>query len=119
MSNSVFQQISALTAPSVSNGLGPEDVKFVPVVGAFISGKPVITSSYAPAFTGTTRSANYCVVAVFRKYAIVQQLGSLTCELVPQILDFAGGTGRPTMSSGCPAIARFGAGILDVGSLGC
>jgi HK97 family phage major capsid protein len=114
MSNSVFQQISALAAPSTSAGLAPEDVKHVPGMGSYIFGKPVIYSSYAPAFTGTSGAANYTVVGSFSRYAIVQRVGGLTSELIPQLLDFAGGTGRPTGQSGYLAIARYGAECLDV-----
>ena len=116
MSNSVFSQISSLAAPSVTNGLAPEDVKHVPGVGSYIFGKPVIYSSYAPAFTGTTGAANYTVVGSFSRYAIVQSVGGLTSELVPQLLDFSGGTGRPTGQSGYLAIARYGAECLDTAS---
>jgi len=116
MSNSVFQQISALAAPSVSNGLAGEDVKHVPGVGSYVFGKPVIYSSWAPAFTGTTGSANYTVVGAWSRYAIVQRFGGLTSELIPQLLDFSGSTGRPTGQSGYLAIARYGAECLDTAS---
>ena len=116
MSNSVFQQISALAAPSTSAGLAPEDVKHVPGVGSYIFGKPVIYSSYCPAFSGTTGSANYTVVGAWSRYAIVQRVGGLTSELIPQLLDFSGSTGRPTGQSGYLAIARYGAECLDTAS---
>jgi HK97 family phage major capsid protein len=62
MSNSVWSQITALGAPSVANGLEPGAVQYpVGPAGPRLYGEPVIFSSYAPAFTGTTGAANYLV----------------------------------------------------------
>jgi HK97 family phage major capsid protein len=118
MSNSVWSQITALGAPSVTNGLEPGAVQYpVGPAGPRLYGEPVLFSSYAPAFTGTTGAANYCVVGAFQRYAIAQRVPGLTVELVPQLFDFAGGTGRPTGSRGFLATARFGADVLDTSSL--
>ena len=80
-------------------------------------GEPVIFASAAPAFTGTSGTASYLVVGAFAHYAVAQRILGLTVELVPQMFDFAGGTGRPTGSRGFLAVARFGADVLDTSSL--
>jgi HK97 family phage major capsid protein len=118
MSNSVWSQITALGAPSVANGLEPGAVQYpVGNAGPRLYGEPVIFSSYAPAFNGTSGAANYLVVGAFARYAVAQRVPGLTVELVPQMFDFAGGTGRPTGSRGFLAVARFGADVLDTSSL--
>jgi HK97 family phage major capsid protein len=118
MSNSVWSQITALGAPSVTNGLEPGAVQYpVGNAGPRLYGEPVIFSSYAPAFNGTSGAANYLVVGAFARYAVAQRVPGLTVELVPQMFDFAGGTGRPTGSRGFLAVARFGADVLDTSSL--
>jgi HK97 family phage major capsid protein len=117
MSNSVWSQITALGAPSVVNGLEPGAVQYpVGPAGPRLYGEPVIFSSYAPAFTNTSGAANYLVVGAFQRYAIAQRVGGMTVELVPQLFDFAGGTGRPTGDRGFLAVARFGADVLDASS---
>lgn len=117
MSNSVWTQITALGAPSVTNGLEPGAVQYpVGNAGPRLYGEPVIFSSWAPAFTGTSGTASYLVVGAFARYAIAQRVPGLTVELVPQLFDF-GGTGRPTGSRGYLATARFGADVLDTSSL--
>jgi HK97 family phage major capsid protein len=118
MSNSVWSQITALGAPSVTNGLEPGAVQYpVGPAGPRLYGEPVIFATAAPAFTGTTGAANYLVVGAFARYAVAQRIPGLTVELVPQLFDFAGGTGRPTGSRGFLAVARFGADVLDTSSL--
>jgi HK97 family phage major capsid protein len=117
MSNSVWSQITALGAPSVSNGLEPGAVQYpVGNAGPRLYGEPVLFSTYASAFTGTSGAANYLVVGAFQSYAIAQRVPGLTVELVPQMFDFAGGTGRPTGDRGFLAVARFGADVLDTAS---
>jgi HK97 family phage major capsid protein len=118
MSNSVWSQIAALGAPSVTNGLEPGAVQYpVGNAGPRLFGEPVIFASAAPAFTGTSGTASYLVVGAFAHYAVAQRILGLTVELVPQMFDFAGGTGRPTGSRGFLAVARFGADVLDTSSL--
>jgi HK97 family phage major capsid protein len=118
MSNSVWSQITALGAPSVTNGLEPGAVQYpVGNAGPRLYGEPVIFSSWAPAFTGTSGTASYLVVGAWQHYAIAQRVPGLTVELVPQMFDFAGGTGRPTGDRGYLAVARFGADVLDCSSL--
>jgi HK97 family phage major capsid protein len=117
MSNSVWSQITALGAPSVTNGLEPGAIQYpIGNAGPRLYGEPVIFSSYAPAFTGTSGTASYLVVGAWQHYAIAQRVPGLTVELVPQMFDFAGGTGRPTGSRGFLAVARFGADVLDCSS---
>jgi HK97 family phage major capsid protein len=114
MSNSVWQQISALAAPSVTNGLAPLDVGSFADGSARLMGKPVIFSSYDPAFSGTTGAASYAVVGAFSRFAIAQRIAGVTVELVPQLRDVS--TGRPTGSRGLLAYARYGSGVLDTAS---
>jgi HK97 family phage major capsid protein len=116
MSNSVWSQITALGAPSVTNGLEPGAVQYpIGNAGPRLYGEPVIFATAAPAFTGTTGAANYLVVGAFQRYAVAQRVPGLTVELVPQLFDMAG-TGRPTGSRGFLAVARFGADVLDCSS---
>jgi HK97 family phage major capsid protein len=118
MSNSVWSQIAALGAPGVTNGLEPGAVQYpVGNAGPRLFGEPVIFASAAPAFTGTSGTASYLVVGAFAHYAVAQRIPGLTIELVPQMFDFAGGTGHPTGSRGFLATARFGADTLDASSL--
>ena len=117
MSNSVWSQITALGAPSVANGLEPAAIQYpIGNAGPRLYGEPVIFSSYAAAFSGTSGAANYCVVGAFARFAFAQRIPGLTVELVPQLFDFAGGTGRPTGDRGFLAVARFGCDVLDTAS---
>jgi HK97 family phage major capsid protein len=117
MSNSVWSQITALGAPSVTNGLEPGAVQYpVGPAGPRLYGEPVIFSSYAPAFTGTTGTANYLVVGAFARYAVAQRIPGLTVELVPVIPNFPTNN-LPTGNRGFLAVARFGADVLDTSSL--
>lgn len=117
MSNSVWSQITALGAPTVTNGLKPGAVGYpVGNAGPRLFGEPVIFATAAPAFTGTTGAANYLVVGAFARFAFAQRVPGLTVELVPQMFDFVGGTGRPTGDRGFLAVARFGCDALDAAS---
>jgi HK97 family phage major capsid protein len=117
MSNSVWSQIAALGAPSVSNGLEPGAVAYpVGPAGPRLFGEPIILATAAPAWSGTTAAANFCVVGAFQRFAVAQRVPGLTVELVPQLFDFSGGTGRPTGSRGFLAVARFGSDVLDTSS---
>ena len=116
MSNSVWSQITALGAPSVMNGLEPGAVQYpVGNAGPRLYGEPVIFSTYAPAFTGTTGAANYLVVGAFHSYAIAQRVGGLTVELVPLVPNFPA-SNLPSGNRGFLAVARFGADVLDTSS---
>jgi HK97 family phage major capsid protein len=117
MSNSVWSQITALGAPSVTNGLEPGAVQYpVGNAGPRLYGEPVIFSTYAPAFNGTSGAANYLVVGAFQRYAIAQRVGGMTVELVPLLPNFPTNN-LPTGNRGFLAVARFGADVLDVSSL--
>lgn len=70
-----------------------------------LTGRPVITSDYAPSFAGTTGIANYAVVGDFSNFVIVQRAG-MTVELVPHLFDQA--SGRPTGQRGWYAYSRHG-----------
>jgi len=116
MSNSVWSQITALGAPSVTNGLEPGAVQYpVGNAGPRLYGEPVIFATAAPAFTGTTGAANYLVVGAFQRYAIAQRVGGMTVELVPSIPNFPA-SNLPTGNRGFLAVARFGADVLDTAS---
>ena len=116
MSNSVWSQITALGAPSVTNGLEPGAVQYpVGNAGPRLYGEPVIFATAAPAFTGTTGAANYLVVGAFQRYAIAQRVGGMTVELVSSIPNFPA-SNLPTGNRGFLAVARFGADVLDTAS---
>jgi HK97 family phage major capsid protein len=116
MSNSVWSQITALGAPSVTNGLEPGALQYpIGNAGPRLYGEPVIFSSYAPAFNGTSGAANYLVVGAFQRYAIAQRVGGMTVELVPSIPNFPA-SNLPTGNRGFLAVARFGADVLDTAS---
>jgi HK97 family phage major capsid protein len=114
MSPSMVQTVSALAAPSVTNGLAPHD--WTPATlgqPARLLGRPVYVSSYAPSFTGTTGATNYCVVGDFSRYLVATRLGS-TLELVPQMFSFAGSYGMPTAQRGLYYLARWGSAPTDL-----
>ena len=75
-----------------------------------LTGRPVISSDYAPAFTGTTGAANYCVVGDFNNYVIAQRAG-MTVELISHLFDQS--SARPTGSRGLFAYARHGFGAVN------
>jgi HK97 family phage major capsid protein len=113
LSPSMVQAVSALAAPSVTNGLAPHD--WIPAAQgqpARLLGRPVIVSSYSTAFTSTTGTVNWAVVGDFSRYLIATRLGS-TLELAPQIFDMAG-TGRPTGQRGLYYLARWGSAPVDL-----
>lgn len=70
-----------------------------------LTGRPVVVSDYAPAFTGTTGAENFAVVGDFSNFLIVQRAG-MTVELVNHLFDQS--TGRPTGQRGWFAYARHG-----------
>jgi HK97 family phage major capsid protein len=72
--------------------------------GTSLMGRPVVTSSYCPDFTGTTGSENYLVVGDLSGYALASRLG-VQVELVPTMRDV---TGRPVGQRGFLAYARLG-----------
>lgn len=68
-------------------------------------GRPVITTDYAPEFTGTTGAANILVVGDFSNFVIAQRAG-MTVELVSHL--FGTTNARPTGQRGWFAYARHG-----------
>jgi HK97 family phage major capsid protein len=113
LSPSMVQAVSALAAPSVTNGLAPGD--WVPPAQgqpARLLGRPVIVSSYSTSFSSSTGSLTWAVVGDFSRFLIATRLGS-TLELVPQIFDMAG-TGRPTGQRGLYYLARWGSAPVDL-----
>lgn len=75
-----------------------------------LTGRPVIETDYAPAFTGTTGSENFAVVGDFSRFLIAQRAG-MTVELVNHLFDTS--TGRPTGQRGWFAYARHGFDVVD------
>jgi HK97 family phage major capsid protein len=70
-----------------------------------LTGRPVVISDYAPAFSSTTGATNYAVVGDFNNFVVVSRAG-MSVELVPHLFDQA--TARPTGSRGWWAYARHG-----------
>lgn len=68
-------------------------------------GRPVVTTDYAPEFTGTTGAANILVVGDFSNFVIAQRAG-MTVELVSHL--FGTTNNRPTGERGWFAYARHG-----------
>jgi HK97 family phage major capsid protein len=112
MSPSVWSQIAALGAPSVTNGLEPGAVAYAGTAGSRLFGEPVCISSYCPAFSGTTGVANFCVVGAFSRYAVAQRVGGVQVELVPHVPNLPT-SNLPTGNRGWLAYARYGAAVLD------
>ena len=76
--------------------------------GTTIMGRPVLTSSYCPDWTGTSGAASYLVVGDLSGYTIAKRTG-LVVELISHVRDHT--TARPTMQRGWLATARFGATV--------
>jgi HK97 family phage major capsid protein len=112
MSPSVESQVAALAAPSVTNGLSVTDLTTDPATGQRrLFGKPILSVSDAPAWTGTSGSANIAVVGQFNRYAVATRLGGFAVELVPLLRDPS--TGRPTGERAFLATARVGGDVID------
>jgi HK97 family phage major capsid protein len=112
-SPSVETQLSALAAPSATNGLAPGDWQMHMGTGQhMLFGKPVLSVSDAPAWTGTTGAANILVVGAFQRYAAVSRLGGFSVELIPHLRDVS--TGLPTGERAYFATARVGGDVIDV-----
>lgn len=80
---------------------------------SLLNGKQVLTSDYAPTFTGTTGAANILVVGDFSNYLVAQRIG-MSVQLVPFL--FGTTNNRPTGQRGWYAYARVGAdSINDLG----
>ncbi len=75
--------------------------------GTTLMGRPVVTSSYCPDFTGTTGAENFLVLGDLSGYTLATRLG-VTVELVPQLRD---STGLPIGERGYMAYARVGAAV--------
>jgi HK97 family phage major capsid protein len=113
MSPSMAQAVSALAAPSVTDGLAPHD--WVPAAQgqpARLLGRPVLVSSYAPSFANAASGTfDWCVVGDFSRYLVVNRLGA-SLELIPNLPDQA--SGRPTGQRAYFYQARWGAGPVDI-----
>lgn len=70
-----------------------------------LTGRPVVVTDYAPAFSSTTGQNNFAVVGDFSNFLIVQRAG-MTVELVNHLFDPT--TARPTGQRGWFAFARLG-----------
>ena len=107
MSPSVLEKVSAF-----GNGLALSDytVNLLADGTSVLTGRPVVVTDYAPAFTGTTGSENFAVIGDFSRFVVVQRAG-LSVELVPTIFDPT--TARPTGERAWFATARYGLGVSD------
>ena len=113
MSPSVEDRVSALSAPSETAGLGPQDFTVDPNSGQRrLFGRPILSVSDAPALTSTTGNANYCVVGSMKRFVIANRLGGFQVELVPNVPDFSNG-GRPSGNRGFLATARIGCDVVN------
>lgn len=78
-----------------------------------LTGRRVVVTDYAPAFTGTTGAANIAIVGDFSNYVVAQRVG-MSVELVPFVFDVT--NNRPTGERGWFARARIGAdSVNDLG----
>ena len=77
--------------------------------GVSLMGRPVVTSDYAPDFTGTTGAANYLVVGDLSGFTVAHRIG-VTVELVQQLRSTGG---RPIGSRGWFAYARLAMGVTN------
>ena len=111
MSPSMVQQVSTQAAATVTNGLGSSEWTFADSGQPRLFGRPVVQSSYAPSFTGTTAAANYVVVGDFSRFYIVHRSG-LDVELVTGIPNFPA-SNLPTGSVGVFGVSRFGSDVVD------
>jgi HK97 family phage major capsid protein len=118
MSPSMAQAVSALAAPSVTNGLAPHD--WVPAAQgqpARLLGRPVIVSSYAPSFANATSgSFTWMVVGDMSRYLVVNRLGA-SLELISQLRSPV--TALPTGERSYLYVARWGAGPVDYQAFRC
>ena len=77
-----------------------------------LTGRPVITSDYAPAFTGATATTtSIAVVGDFSNFVIAQRAG-MEIELINNLFDQS--TGRPSGQRGWFAFARHGMDAANV-----
>ena len=75
--------------------------------GVALMGRPVVTTSYAPDFTGTSGSESFLVVGDLSGYTVAHRLG-VTVEMIPTMRD---NTGRPIGERGFLGYARVGADV--------
>ncbi|HUZ20617.1 MAG TPA: phage major capsid protein [Acidimicrobiales bacterium] len=116
LSPTTLDQVAALAAPSVTDGLGPQDFTTDSSTGQRrLFGKPVLEVDAAPAFVSTSGSANYAVVGSFRRYMVATRLGGFSAELVPNLPNIPT-SNRPTGSRAFLAVARVGGDVVDPGA---
>ena len=75
--------------------------------GTMLMGRPVVTSSYFPDFTGTTGSESFLTVGDLSGYTVASRLG-VTVELIPQMRNTSG---LPLGERGYLAFARVGGNV--------
>lgn len=110
MSPTVMAQVRAL-----GNNLNIADftIDFTREGVTLLTGKQVISTDYAPAFSSTTGAASYAIVGDFSNYVVVQRAG-MTVELVQHL--FGTAANRPTGQRGWFAFARNGADVVNPGA---
>ncbi len=113
MSPSVEQQISALAA--AGGDLGYQDWIVNPNDGQVrLLGRPVLSVSDAPSFTGTTGSESFLVLGSWNRYIVATRLDGYSIDLIPHLRDTS--TGRPTGERAYFAYARLGGDVVDPGA---
>jgi HK97 family phage major capsid protein len=78
---------------------------------SILTGRPVVTSDYAPSFTNTTGAESVAVVGDFNAGFLIVQRAGMTVELVNHLFDTS--TGRPTGQRGWFAWARHGFDVVN------
>jgi len=79
---------------------------------SLLNGKRVVTSDYAPTWTGTD-AASILVVGDFREFLVAQRVG-MVVEYIPHV--FSGTAGRPIAARGLYARARYGSNVTMAGA---
>ncbi|MBF6557026.1 MAG: phage major capsid protein [Acidimicrobiales bacterium] len=82
--------------------------------GTSLFGRPCVTSSYCPDFTGTTGAENFLAVGDLSGYHLAVRQG-VTVEMVPVMFDAA--TMRPIGSRGFLALARVAGDLVVPNSM--
>ena len=77
--------------------------------GVSLMGRPVVTSDYCPAFTGTSGSESFLVLGDLSGYTVAHRVG-VTVELVQQLRNTSG---LPLGSRGWFAYARLAMGVTN------
>lgn len=111
MSQAVENKVSAF---GNGNALSDYTVNLAANGTTVLHGRPVVTTDYAPAFTGTTGSESYAIIGDFSNFVFVNRAG-MSVELVSHVFDTS--TGRPTGQRGWFPYARHGCDVSNANGL--